>query len=182
MITDEDLVSQALGGDDAAFGTLVARYRERLLRFLLSRSATRHDAEDALQDAFVNAYRYLHSFDSRWRFSTWIYRIAIRCLARQPKAEWVSTDEWSDTDSDPLAACVVQSQRENLWLTARQALSSDAYTALWLRYLEDQSVKEVAAAMGKTESWVKVTLMRARDRLRPMLDEARHVEEGEVYG
>ena len=182
MTSDEDLVSQTLGGDDSAFGVLVLRYRERLLRFLLSRSATRDDAEDALQDAFVNAYRYLHSFDPRWRFSTWMYRIAIRCLSRQPRTEWVSTEEWTDTASDPLTACAIQSQRDNLWLTARRALSSDAYTALWLRYLEEQSIKEVAAAMGKTESWVKVTLMRARDRLRPMLDGERRIEKGEVYG
>ena len=182
MTPDEQLVSQALGGDDAAFAALVVRYRERLLRFLVARSATLDDAEDALQDAFVNAYRYLHSFDPRWRFSTWIYRIAIRCLARLPRTEWVSTDEWSDVDSDPLAACVAHSRRNNLWVTAKRALSSDAYTALWLRYAEDLSIKEVAATMGKTESWTKVTLMRSRERLRPQLDREARVEKGEVYG
>ena len=81
MLTDEQLVDASLGGADHAFPELVGRYQERLLRFLLTRSVTRADAEDALQDTFINAFRYLASFDSRWRFSTWIYRIALRNAA-----------------------------------------------------------------------------------------------------
>ena len=84
MMTDEQLVEAALRGSIPAFGEIVDRYGDRLLRFLMTRCASLQDAEDALQDTFANAYRYLDSFNPKWRFSTWIYRIAIRNAARIP--------------------------------------------------------------------------------------------------
>ncbi|NJN40724.1 MAG: hypothetical protein HC807_07785 [Gammaproteobacteria bacterium] len=83
MVTDEQLAKAAQGGSSTAFDELVERYQCRLLRFLLGRCRSRADAEDALQDSFMNAYRYLHSFDTDRRFSTWLYRIALRNAARQ---------------------------------------------------------------------------------------------------
>lgn len=83
MKADEQLVEAALAGSVDAFGELAGRYQERLFRFLLTRCATRADAEDALQDTFLNAFRYLDSYRPRWRFSTWLYRIAIRNADRK---------------------------------------------------------------------------------------------------
>ena len=72
MVSDEKLVEESLAGSELAFSELVDRYQERLLRFLLTRCRNRADAEDAVQDTFISAYRYLHSYNPRWRFSTWI--------------------------------------------------------------------------------------------------------------
>lgn len=165
MTTDEQLVEAVLGGSLSAFDTLVERYRVRLLRFLLGRCASRADAEDALQDTFVAAYRYLSSYNPRWRFSTWLYRIAIRNAARQPRRQDDYEVERVAGGADPLAECIDASERENLWLTAKRVLSGDAYTALWLRYAEELSVNEVARALERSQSWTKVTLLRARRRL-----------------
>jgi RNA polymerase sigma-70 factor (ECF subfamily) len=166
--TDEQLVAASLQGLDGAFDELVVRYRTPLLRFLLSRSASRADAEDAIQDTFVNAYRYLYSFNSRWRFSTWLYRIALRNLARQAEVRRPETEipaDVADRGGDPLQECVAASERSNVRLTARQVLTGDAYAAMWLRYVEDMAVKDVARTLDKSTSWAKVTLMRARRRL-----------------
>jgi RNA polymerase sigma-70 factor (ECF subfamily) len=165
VLTDEQLVDASLDGAEGAFPELVERYQERLLRFLLTRSVSRADAEDALQDTFINAYRYLASFDSRWRFSTWIYRIALRNAARQRRPEWHDSDVELVGDSDPLQDCIAHSEQENIWLTARRVLREDAYNAMWLRYVEDLSVKEIAVALDKTLSWTKVALLRGRRRL-----------------
>ena len=168
MLTDEQLVDASLEGSDNAFGELVERYRERLLRFLLTRSVSREDAEDATQDAFISAYRYLYSFDKRWRFSTWLYRIALRNVARQAKKSIQSGQDVStlvDELADPLRTCITDSDRENVWLTARAKLSADAFAAMWLRYVEDMPVKDVARALDKSVSWSKVTLMRSRRTL-----------------
>lgn len=183
MLTDEQLVQASLQGSDAAFNELVGRYRERLLRFLLTRSANRADAEDAIQDTFISAYRYLYSFNPRWRFSTWLYRIALRNVARQP---WrYSQDagiEPTDTE-DPLQICLLASDRENVWLTARRLLSDDAYSAMWLRYIEDMSVREVARALNKSVSWTKVTLLRGRRRLKlELADGEEAAARSENYG
>lgn len=165
MLTDEELVAAALEGSDNAFAEIVQRYQDRLLRFLVARSATQADAEDAIQDTFISAYRYLASFDARWRFSTWIYRIAIRNVARQHRPESRETEADLVGDDDPLENCIAHSEHENVWLAARRVLSADAYDAMWLRYVEDQSVREVATALDKSVSWAKVTLMRGRRRL-----------------
>lgn len=183
MKTDEQLAEAAQGGSEAAFVELVERYKERLLRFLLTRCASRADAEDALQDTFINAYRYLSSFNPKWRFSTWIYRIGIRNAMRAAIPAAAAGAEVADPAADPLFECIVSSERENLWLTARRILSADAYTALWLRYVEDLSVREIASAMERSVSWTKVTLLRARRRLGGALQsESVRGVEGEVYG
>lgn len=160
-----------MSGTSAAFDELVNRYQERLLRFLLTRSASRADAEDAVQDTFINAYRYLASFDSRWRFSTWIYRIALRNLARQRRPEWEEADETLESADDPLRNCIEMSERENIWLAAKSLLSEDVYAAMWLRYVEDLSVKEVSRALEKSQSWTKVNLLRARRKLADALND-----------
>ncbi len=172
METDEKLVVQSLAGSELAFTELVDRYQERLLRFLLTRCRNRADAEDVVQDTFISAYRYLHSYDSRWRFSTWIYRIAIRNAARQAKPGIPAVDVAGDENAfDPLQACIIDSDRENVWLTAKRLLNAESFAAMWLRYVEDMSIKEVARSLDKTQSWAKVTLLRGRRALSAELGE-----------
>ncbi|MEL7374710.1 MAG: sigma factor, partial [Pseudomonadota bacterium] len=86
-LAEQDLVERAANGCRQSFANLVEHYRDRLFRFLALRCANREDAEDAVQEAFVAAWRYLPSYDARWRFSTWLYRIGLRNL---PKARPVS--------------------------------------------------------------------------------------------
>ena len=184
MVTDEQLVEQSLAGCKLAFGELVERYQERLLRYLLTRSGNRADAEDAVQDTFISAYRYLYSYNPRWRFSTWIYRIAIRNAARQSISDWQSAELCADESAlDPLEECIVAADRENVWLTAKRLLNQEAYAAMWLRYVEDMSIKEIARAMDKTQSWAKVTLLRGRRSLTAELAEDASTEaRRESYG
>ncbi len=183
MQSDEALVAAACAGNKAAFAELVARYQERLLRFLLTRSRSRADAEDALQDTFINAYRYLESYDSRWRFSTWLYRIGIRAALAARRDEVLEDVELIDSDAEPLLECIRDSSRDNLWVTAKRVLSEDAYMAMWLRYVEDMSINEVAAALDRNPSWAKVTLKRSRDRLAAaMVDAPKEPQQGGVYG
>jgi RNA polymerase sigma-70 factor (ECF subfamily) len=180
--TDEQLAAAAKTGSTAAFDQLVERYRDRLLRFLLGRCGNRADAEDAIQDTFVNAYRYLQSYDSRWRFSTWLYRIAIRNAARQSLHTTVEPVELAD-HADPLASCIAQSDRQNLWLIAKRQLSADAYTALWLRYAEDHALADVARALDRSLTWTKVSLMRSRRRLAAAVrQEAVIAARSDMYG
>ena len=164
MTTDAELVSQAQSGSASAFARLVERYQERLLRFLLTRCASRADAEDAMQETFVSAFRYLQSYNPRWQFSTWLYRIALRNAARLAPRQ-ATADTVIDDAPDPLEDCIRHAERENLWLAARRVLSQDAWTAMWLRYAEDLPVKEVARALGRPTSWTKVVLLRSRRRL-----------------
>lgn len=164
---ESQLVEAARQGSDAAFSELLKAYQDRLLRFLMARASSEADAEDALQECFVNAYRYIRTYNTRWQFSTWLYRIALRELAKiaRKSQRQVGLSEPPSGGSDPLAACIRQDDRDNLWLLARSCLSESAYTTLWLRYAEDLPVREVAMIVGRPETWVKVVLHRARKKL-----------------
>ena len=177
MKTDEQLVDAVLAGSEAAFNALVLRYREKLYRFLLTRCASHADAEDAIQDTFVSAYRYLDSFNPKWRFSTWLYRIVIRNAARRHIGATDSDAEPIEY-SDPLAQCITQNDRENLWLIARDILAPDAFSAMWLHYVEDMRVKDVALALNRSLPWAKVTIHRARRRLTNELRDEAALEAG----
>jgi RNA polymerase sigma-70 factor (ECF subfamily) len=181
--TDAELVAQTIRGSTTSFEQLVRRYQERLFRFLVTRCTSRADAEDAMQDAFVNAYRYLGSYDPRWQFSTWLYRIAIRNAAQNAKRQSTVEAEVGEDVPDILQECIQAAERENLWLTAKRLLSEDVYAAMWLRYAEDLPMKEIARALGRSQSWTRVALLRARRRLAAALrDDDATGKESKAYG
>ncbi len=182
MSNETALIEAARKGSAAAFSDLVIAYREGLLRFLLTRSASFADAEDALQDTLINAYRYLHSYNPQWRFSTWLYRIAINNAARQKTADTVELGDLSDAENDPLSHCIQHQDRENLGLSARRKLSDEVYAAMWLRYVEDMSVNDIAAVLERSVSWTKVNLMRGRKTLEAELDNSATDEKSKAYG
>lgn len=182
MSNEAGLIEAARNGSVDAFTDLVGRYRDGLLRFLVTRTTSYADAEDALQDTLINAYRYLHSYDPRWRFSTWLYRIAINNASRQ---RLVATEELGELESDagdPLAHCIAASDHENLWSCARRLLGDEVYAALWLRYVEDMSIADIAAVLERSVSWTKVNLLRARRQLEKELTRRGTEQRDTAYG
>lgn len=163
--TEGQLVRAAQAGSADAFTDLVRQYRDGLLRFLLTRSASFADAEDALQDTLINAYRYIGSYDARWRFSTWLYRIAIRNAMKVRTQDTIPLPELRDEENDPLQQCIADSETENLWISARRLLNDEVFTAMWLRYAEEMSIKDISIALDRSASWTKVNLMRGRRAL-----------------
>jgi RNA polymerase sigma-70 factor (ECF subfamily) len=177
---EQQLIDAAKAGSADAFAGLVRSYRLRLLRFLLTRCNSHADAEDALQDTLIAAFRYLHSYDARWRFSTWLYRIAIRNVQKVRSENMVEFGELSDEESDPLLRCIKDSETVNLWVSARRVLNDDVFAATWLRYAEDMSVRDISQALDRSESWTKVNLLRARKALDVELN--RTNTGGKAYG
>jgi RNA polymerase sigma-70 factor (ECF subfamily) len=183
MSEQGDLIEAAKAGSVLAFTELVHEYRDGLLRFLVTRSSSYADAEDALQDTLLSTFRYLDTYDRRWRFSTWLYRIAIRKLGKLSANETADVEALHDEGADPLRQCIARSEHENLWLATRRTLSDEVFTAMWLRYVEDLPLAEVARALERSMPWTKVTLMRSRRRLRAACaDDAIGKKESEAYG
>lgn len=162
---EQGLIDAAKAGSADAFADLVRNYQVRLLRFLLTRCSSHADAEDALQDTLMAAYRYLNSYDPRWRFSTWLYRIAIRNAHRIRTENVVELGDLGDEESDPLLHCIASSETENLWVSARRVLNDEVFAATWLRYAEDMSINDISQALDRSASWTKVNLLRARKAL-----------------
>jgi RNA polymerase sigma-70 factor (ECF subfamily) len=180
--TETALFAAAKRGSIVAFTELVTAHRTALLRFLVTRTASYADAEDALQDTLINAFRYLQSYDAKWRFSTWLYRIAINNATSMRAAETAEIGDLSDEESGPLEQCIAAAERENLWLSARRLLNDEVYTAMWLRYAEDMSVNDIAAVLERSVSWTKVNLLRARQQLDAELNGAANANASKAYG
>src|SRR5262245_48852383 len=81
-IPDGSLIAAALTGDEAAFAQLAQRYQGPLQHAARSRLADRQLAEDAVQEALLNAFRWLHTYDSRYSFRTWLWTILLNQCTR----------------------------------------------------------------------------------------------------
>jgi RNA polymerase sigma-70 factor (ECF subfamily) len=167
-----DLIDRACNGSVDAFEQLVLHYQDRLYQFLLARANNKADAEDALQEAFVAAFRHLSSYRSRYRFSTWLFTIARRQLGRldsRPPQQALQDSLVCDQPG-PEQLGIQSQHRNSLWESARDCLSEPQFTALWLFYVEDMSLAEISSVMKRPISWVKVNLMRSRRRLLKVIE------------
>lgn len=165
------LVEQACHGCSTSFGTLVQLHQERLYNFMLRRYRNEHFAEEITQAAFVRAWENLSKYDATWRFSTWLYTIAIRLAANieQRKRPCASIESLSmrpcTREYDPSAAAVMREDGRTVWQLADRILDADHRTALWMRYGDDAPVEQIARVLDRTSGAVRVLLHRARKRL-----------------
>lgn len=163
--SDEVLAARAASGDRAAFDVLVRRFAGPLLAFVMVRIRDRHDAEEVVQESFLRAWGAIEGFDSRRRFSTWLYTIARNqavsvVRARRPRA--LGPEPVDDRPEEPAVSGV--------WAVASLVLASDAYECLWLRYVDGRTAGEIAAITGRSVVGVRVLLHRSRARLRVALE------------
>lgn len=183
-LTDEQLARESVAGCSRSFAVLVERYQGRLLRFVRRRASSEHDAEDITQEAFVEAWRCLHRYDDRWRFSTWLYTIASRRAAshfrRRKDTTSVLIERCEDDGvASPGQAIEASEQRSRMWQLAEALLSDEQRTALLLKYAEGMTAAEIGRVLGKRPVAVRVMLFRARERLAAELvaEESEIVEE-----
>ncbi len=168
-------------GDRAEFARLVDNYSAQIYRLALKMLGNPQDAEDILQETFIKAFRYLHSFDGRSSVSTWLYRIAtnealMQIRKRQPGQfsldEPVETEEgvqeptqivdWCCMPEEELMSSEVRAQLDR----AVDRLPYNMRAVFILRDIEGLSTQEVADVLNLTETAVKTRLSRARMRLR----------------
>ncbi|HWV92346.1 MAG TPA: RNA polymerase sigma factor [Burkholderiales bacterium] len=174
-MTDTELVAKTLAGDMRALETLIRLHNGTLYR--TARAILRDDAEaeDAVQDAFLQAFRALGSFRGESKLSTWLVRIAanealmrLRRNANAAARTDVEADELVSREAGPERT--VQSSELRQLLEARiGALPEDYRAVFMLRAIEELSVEETAAALGIPEATVRTRYFRARNLLRKAL-------------
>lgn len=188
------LIRKAQQGDDRAFTKLVNNYEDLVYRFAFKMCRDQEKAEEAFQDTFVNVYRKLNQFNSKSKFSTWIYKIvANNCLMKRRRRKLdqasVSIQEpegfieeplrdgsghaiqsipsWKDS---PLEGVVRAELRETLD-SAIAKLPPDYRAVFVLRDVEGQSAEETATILDLSVPAVKSRLHRARAFLREELND-----------
>jgi RNA polymerase sigma-70 factor (ECF subfamily) len=175
---DEDIVERVRGGETGLFEVLVRRYNQRLFR--VARAVLRDDteAEDVMQQAYVNAYAHLAQFSGRARFSTWLTRIAVHeALARVRRRGRFGNDggrepERTARDGKPDPEQQAHSAELRRLLDSAIDELPDAYRAAFvLREAEELETSEVAECLEISEEAVRTRVHRARARLRRSLFE-----------
>jgi RNA polymerase sigma-70 factor (ECF subfamily) len=172
--SDEHIVRHVIAGQTALFEVLMRRHNERLYRTARAILRDDREAEDIVQQAFVNAYTHLAQFGGRAKFSTWLIRIAVHeALAqarRQGRHQALNSAEHSvsqpvRTMPDPEKQAFAR-ELAALLESAIDLLPDGAREVFMLRQVEGMSTAEVAEALDLSEDVVKARFSRARARLR----------------
>ena len=178
--SDAWLAQQAQAGCVTSFEQLVVRHTPRLMRFLLRRTGHRHDAEDLVQETWARAYRFLQHYRPAQSFSAWLWTIGARLDVSRRRKKTLPLAAWHDdlamVPSEGGQELVEQERRDGLWALAQRWLSPLQREALWLFYVEELSIKDVARVLNISTVSAKVMLYRARRRLGDALRQNRGAE------
>ena len=186
---DWNLLARAVGGEEAAFATLVENHQERLIGLCSRWLGDREESRDAAQDVFLKAFRHADRVEPRGRFYTWLYRIAINhCLnqlRRRKIARFFSLQGMAaergggDREGEPAGAFDPADHRPDAeqallarerWRRTRACLDllpENQRVVLMLAKFEGLSGREIAETLGITEGAVESRLVRAMRRLAP---------------
>lgn len=175
-LSDEQIVALVLEGQTALFEVLMRRHNERIYRAARAILRDEREAEDVMQQAYVNAYAALRQFDHRAAFATWLTRIAVHeALARARKrSRYTPFDEEArGMDYSMRTAQAADPERQafakelgGLLESAVDALPDGQREVFMLRDVEGLSTAETADSLGVSEDVIKTRLSRARAALR----------------
>ena len=178
-LTDTEIISRVLKGDQQIYAQIVERYQSYVFTLVLRMVEAREDAEEVSQDIFVKAYRSLADFRGESKFSTWLYTIVrTSCITflRKKKLETTSIDnektliQVENQESSFKANLIEQKSRHTMVNEAIKMLSPDDAQVITLFYKGEQSLEEMGRIMGLEPNTVKVKLHRARQRLKEKME------------
>ncbi|EAQ77575.1 RNA polymerase sigma factor [Blastopirellula marina] len=177
--TDGELLTAVLAGQREKFAEIVQRYQSPLLRLAMSRLGRQQEAEDAVQQTFLNAFRWLDTYDSRYSFRTWLWTILINNCNRlhQKSARRAETEvgdspviqfQADDAAAEPLAAMITAERHEHVRRLLTELTPSQA-EAVRLRFFGQMKFQEIADSLGCTLPAAKARVRKGMIRLTELL-------------
>jgi RNA polymerase sigma-70 factor (ECF subfamily) len=169
---DINLLNGIRSGDKSAFKELINRHKDYAFTVAYRILNNREDAEEVAQDAFMQAFGALKSFNAESIFTTWFYRIVFNAaLMQQRKNKVVSIDIETSSEaflvshSSDSAEDLQKNERKKAIQKALQSLSADDTAMITLFYLKELSLEEIAEITKISAETAKVKIHRARKRL-----------------
>lgn len=176
--SDADLIAAHAAGDPLAFAELVRRHRDRMWALALRTLGDPDEAADAVQDAFISAFRSASGFRGQSQVTTWLHRIVVNaCLDRLRRSQARPTCPLPDAGpGEPALALDVMADRESQLAVddALGALPVEQRAAIVLVDVEGYSVAETAQMLGVAVGTVKSRCARGRARLAALLGHLRN--------
>lgn len=192
---DQTLVRRVLDGDRSAFEIVMRRHNRRLYR--LARATLKNDveAEDALQEAYLRAYRSMAQFRGDATLSTWLARILLNeCFGRLRRdarrqnvipitrsLSEIDVDAMPDNDSEDLDKSLIRAELRELLERKLDQLPAAFRTVFVLRSVEDMSVEETAQCLDIPEATVRSRHFRAKSLLRESLTQGLDLAERDMF-
>lgn len=180
---DNRLIAECLNGRTAAFGELVRRYQDRLYNAVYHLVGNAEDAQDVLQEAFLNAYQSLESFEGKSLFFTWLYRITWNtAMSLKRKHRVVLSIEVGREEGNGCAEPLDGSEFSQPGLALEKAeqgrrihdalnrMSSEHRAVLVLKDMEGQKYEAIAEILQVPIGTIRSRLHRARLELRELLE------------
>lgn len=180
---DRRLIAASLKGDPAAFGELVRRYQDRLYNTVYRLLDNADDAQDVVQDAFVNAYQSLDGFKGDSQFFTWLYRIAVNTAISHKRKQRLTlsidsgrngerrVEPLDDSDASRPEHALERAEEERRVQQALNRLSAEHRAVLILKDMEGQKYEAMAEILGVPIGTIRSRLHRARTELRELLEQ-----------
>jgi RNA polymerase sigma-70 factor (ECF subfamily) len=180
---DHRLIAECLHGDPAAFGELVRRYQDRLYNTVYRLVDNAEDAQDVVQDAFLNAYQALESFKGDSLFFTWLYRIAVNTAISMKRKQRVAIRMDANREEggipEPVDAseysrpehALEQAERARRIQKALSRLSPEHRAVLVMKDMEGQKYEIMAEVLQVPIGTIRSRLHRARVELRGLLEQ-----------
>lgn len=179
---DLDLVRRVLAGDTDAFEGLVAAHSRAVYGLAFRVTGNAAAAEDAVQETFLRAFRFLSTFDQRAELGTWLHRIAVNAAidqgrrTRRERAARVDLPDEGDLSLAEVPTAEPGPERRTLDAEIRRRtaaaladLSPSERAAFVLRHYEGRSIAEISSTLGKRDNATKQSIFRAVRKLRAAL-------------
>jgi len=178
--SEQELITETLSGNQDAFGALVDRFSARLYNAMLHVTGVHDEAEEVVQETFVQAFVKLNTFQGQSQFFTWLYRIAFnntlsRHRRRRPDISLDATRETSGVDPedkvDAPDESLLRQERIALVQSGLRMLTDEHRSILVLREMQDLSYEEIAEVLDINLGTVRSRLSRARGQLKMVLEQ-----------
>jgi RNA polymerase sigma-70 factor, ECF subfamily len=181
--SESELIAAAKSGQRAPFGELCERHVKKVFCVIHRIMRNREDAEDVVQDCFLNAFVHLKDFDGRAQFATWLTRIAINAALMKlrknrgvrevpmdepnPSSEPAAQREFRDDAPDPEESCSLH-ERIRIVKSAISGLCPRARNVVELFHIQEHSIRETAQILGISTGAVKARMFHAKIELHRM--------------
>ena len=174
------LVRRTLAGDSAAFGQIVVRHERRVLTLSIRLLGTVEDAQDAAQEVFLRAFKYIHRLDLEKPVEPWLMQMTVnvcRDIGRKRLRRRITFPEMTDPDAAPAAESgnpysgFAEEQQKQILRKALALLPPKERMAVILRDVEGMTTTETAAILGSTETTVRSQISRARLKIKQAVDQ-----------
>lgn len=176
MMNGDDLkiIESAIEGESSAFGLLYDRYQPQIYRFIYLKTSHREEAEDLTHQVFLNAWKNIENYRHKgFPFSSWLYQIARNQVIDHYRTKKTTTsleviEEIEEEESTPHKKAEIKFEMEAV-KNAIPQLPLEQQDVIIMRFVEELSPKEIALALEKPESTIRVLQHRAIKNLQKLL-------------